>query len=82
MDYMQQFRNLRKERKIRQQEVADYLGVVRATYTMYENGKRCIDVQTFVKLCHFFCVTPNAILGFDEHDTKLQKISAGNGEKR
>jgi len=64
MDYAQQFRAIRKQQKISQEKVAEYLGVVRATYSMYETGKRNIDIRTFVKLCRFFNVTPNEILGF------------------
>ena len=65
MEYLKKFRELRDKHGWKQQEVADFLGVARATYTMYETGKRKIDIETFVKLCNLYHVTPNEMLGYN-----------------
>ena len=66
MNYGEIFCALRKKRGLNQSDVADYLGITRGAYGMYEIGRRKIDVDTLVKLCRFFEVTPNEVLGFEE----------------
>lgn len=66
MDYLERFYQLRKANKMRQEDIAGYLGVSRVTYTQYEGGKRKMDIETFVRMCRLFNVTPNEMLGFDE----------------
>lgn len=66
MEYLEKLRRLRINRDLRQEDVAEHLGVSRVAYTQYEGGKRKMDIDTFVKLCRFYSVTPNEILGFDE----------------
>lgn len=66
MNYGEIFCALRKKRGLNQSDVADYLGITRGAYGMYEIGRRKIDVDTLVKLCRFFEVTPNQVLGFEE----------------
>ena len=66
MNYGEIFCALRKKRGLDQSDVADYLGITRGAYGMYEIGPRKIDVDTLVKLCRFFEVTPNQVLGFEE----------------
>lgn len=66
MNCADKFCALRKQNHYKQEEVAAYLGISRGAYGMYEIGKRKIDIDTMVKLCRFYSVTPNEILGFDE----------------
>ena len=66
MNYGEIFCALRKKRGLNQSDVADYLGITRGAYGMYEIGRCKIDVDTLVKLCRFFEVTPNQVLGFEE----------------
>ena len=42
----------RKTKKMRQQEVADLLGIERATYANLERGTRKPSAQKMLKLCH------------------------------
>lgn len=55
-------RNLRHEKKLTQQEVANFLKVKRVTYTQYELNKREPDNETLQRLATFFSVTPNDLL--------------------
>ena len=48
---------LRKERKLRQEDMAKQLGIARTTYAMYEQGNREPDYNTLIKLATFFEVS-------------------------
>lgn len=56
-------KELRNEKKLTQQEVADYLGITRPAYTAYESGKRQPDFETLQKLATLFNVTTDFLLG-------------------
>ncbi|PFI17421.1 helix-turn-helix domain-containing protein [Bacillus cereus] len=54
---------LRKERKLRQEDMAKHLGIARTTYAMYEQGNREPDYNTLQKLADFFNVSVDYLLG-------------------
>ncbi|MFP9210935.1 helix-turn-helix domain-containing protein [Enterococcus faecalis] len=56
-------KELRNEKKLTQQEVADYLGITRPAYTAYESGKRQPDFESLQKLATLFNVTTDFLLG-------------------
>lgn len=58
-------KELREEKKLTQQEVADYLSMSRSTYAQYEIGRREPDFGTLSKLADFFGVTGDYLLGRD-----------------
>ncbi|MCU5101272.1 helix-turn-helix domain-containing protein [Bacillus cereus] len=71
---------LRKERKLRQEDMANQLGIARTTYAMYEQGNREPDYNTLIKLATFFEVSIDYLLGTTEmrqvtniHDPELYK---------
>ena len=45
---------LRMKKKIRQEDLAESIGVARTTYGMYEQGKRNPDFNTLNKIADFF----------------------------
>ncbi|MCU5063559.1 helix-turn-helix domain-containing protein [Bacillus cereus] len=57
---------LRKERKLRQEDMAKQLGIARTTYAMYEQGNREPDYSTLIKLANFFEVSIDYLLGTTE----------------
>lgn len=59
----ERLRNLRKERGLTQQAVADRLQVDRTTYTKYEIGRVSPDPQGLSKLADMFAVTVDTLLG-------------------
>ncbi|MHA4413311.1 helix-turn-helix domain-containing protein [Bacillus cereus] len=65
---------LRKERKLRQEDMANQLGIARTTYAMYEQGNREPDYNTLIKLATFFEVSIDYLLGTTEmrQDTDIQ----------
>ncbi|MFE9080942.1 helix-turn-helix domain-containing protein [Bacillus mobilis] len=57
---------LRKERRLRQEDMAKQLGIARTTYAMYEQGNREPDYNTLIKLATFFEVSIDYLLGTTE----------------
>ena len=52
---------------LKQQQVADAIGVSRSTYANYEASKRSPDIETLTKLADFYGITLDALVG---HKTK------------
>lgn len=57
------FREARELKRLTQDEVADKLGVARATYGRYENGQRECSFETLNKLADFLGVSTDYLLG-------------------
>ena len=60
------FKNLRKDNKLTQSELAAKLGVAPSTVGMYERGQREPDFETLEKIANFFCVNMNTLLGRED----------------
>ncbi len=65
MDYAQIIRNLREDRepKTSQKEIANLLGTTQQYYSEYENGNRKLPIEHLAKLCKFYGVSADYILG-------------------
>lgn len=63
MDYRLKFKELREDRDLKQQEIADICGVSDATVGHWENLKREMRIDCIVKLCEFYKVSSDYILG-------------------
>lgn len=70
---MQNLKELRKKKGVKQQEIADYLGITRAAYTNIENGKRETDFDTLNKLANYFDVSIDYLFGKTNDSTPLSK---------
>lgn len=60
---LQNLKNLREYRDIRQKTLAGYLGVSQNTYSQYENGIISISPEMLVKLGDYFDVSVDYLLG-------------------
>lgn len=63
MTYLEKLRALREDRDYSQKQIADMLGVAQTTYSQYELGRRALPIELFVKLCRFYKVSADDILG-------------------
>lgn len=63
MDYRQKFKNLRIDKDLTQQDVANVCGVSDATVGHWENGLRDMKIDSIIKLCNFYKVSADYILG-------------------
>lgn len=73
---MNALKRLRKEKGVTQQEVADYLGVNRVSYTDYENEKNKISPERLSKLADYFNVSVDEILGRDSSAPAPKRTTA------
>ena len=59
-------RELRKERGLTQQQVADHLNIDRSTYAYYESGRSRLNINLVVDLAHLFQVSYATLIGRPE----------------
>lgn len=61
---------IRKERGIRQEEFAKYMGVSRQTISSLENGRYNPSITLAYKIAKYFELTIEEVFIFDEEDLK------------
>ncbi len=66
MDYRQKFKQLRTDRDLTQQQIAEICNVSDATVGHWENLKREMNIDSIVKLCRFYNISPEYIFGFTD----------------
>ncbi|MDE7239927.1 MAG: helix-turn-helix domain-containing protein, partial [Lachnospiraceae bacterium] len=67
---------LRHERKIRQEELADFVGVTKASVSKWENGQTMPDITILPQLASFFDIRIDELVGYEPQLSKeqIQKI--------
>lgn len=71
MDYRHKFRDLRIDNDLTQQYIADLCKVSDATVGHWENLKRDMKIDCIIKLCQFYNVSSDYILGLSKNKRKL-----------
>lgn len=71
-------KELRKNRKISQQVIADYFGVTRGTVSNWEIGRREPDLETLEKLAKFYGVSLNYFQNENVQDDILELLARAN----
>ncbi|MDE5671381.1 MAG: helix-turn-helix domain-containing protein [Eubacterium sp.] len=66
MDYIKIIRDLREDNDITQQEIADYLGTSQTMYARYERGANELPIHHLIKLCEYYNVSADYILGIKD----------------
>ena len=59
-------RDLREDRDITQQELADYLNIHQSAYSHYEKGIRQPSIDTLIKLAYFYDTSIDYIVGITD----------------
>ena len=65
---MNRLKELRKAKKLTQQELADYMQITRRGYQKWESGESQIKPDKAQKLADFFGVSIAHLLGYDDND--------------
>ncbi len=73
MNYAQRIKDLREDRDMTQQEIAEVLKTARNYYGEYERGSRPLPIEHLITLCRFYNVSPEYILGFTNEVKPLPK---------
>lgn len=66
MNYLDNIRAIRKERGYSQADIAEVLETTQQHYSCYENGKNELPVRHLIKLCIFYDVSADWLLGLKE----------------
>jgi transcriptional regulator with XRE-family HTH domain len=64
-------KELRKNSKLTQEQMAQYLGVDQSLVTKLENGSRALNVSLVEKICSLFCCSEDYLLGADDVYTPM-----------
>lgn len=65
---MNRLRDLREDRDLRQIDVSNATGIDQRTLSNYETGKTNPDSFAIIKLCDFYNVSADYLLGRDSED--------------
>ncbi|MCI1954946.1 MAG: helix-turn-helix domain-containing protein [Oscillospiraceae bacterium] len=63
----QRLRDLREDRDLNQQTLADLLNVGQTTYSRYENGTLDIPSASLIKLAEFYGTSVDYLLGLTDN---------------
>lgn len=66
--FKKRLKELRLEKNITQEELADFLNVSKSTISLYENGVREPDLKLLVSIADYFNVSTDYLLGRIESD--------------
>lgn len=58
-------RKIREQKEVKQQEIADMIGMHRSNYSKIESGQRDISVEALDKIAKYFGMTIDQIINFE-----------------
>ena len=67
MDYIRRIRDLREDSDYTQEYVAHVLGTSQTMYARYERGANELPIRHLIKLCKFYHVSADYLLGLSKH---------------
>lgn len=73
MEIAHRIRNIREDHVLTQKQIADVLNTSQQYYSEYENGKREIPTRHVLKLCRFYNVSADYLLGLTDTCKELPK---------
>ncbi|MBO5278683.1 MAG: helix-turn-helix transcriptional regulator [Lachnospiraceae bacterium] len=76
MKYNERIREIREDRNLTQQKVADLLHVGQRTYCDYESGKTRIPIESILILAKFYDVSVDYITGASNDKAEYPRNSA------
>ena len=66
MDYRTRLKNLREDRDLKQREVAKVINKSQQGYSHIEEGRAELKIDDLIKLCRFYGVTADYLIGMTE----------------
>lgn len=67
MEYYERIRALREDADLTQTQVAEAIGTNQSYYSKQELGKKPIPIEQLIKLCQYFHVSADYILGLPKN---------------
>ncbi|WP_428231164.1 helix-turn-helix domain-containing protein [Flavobacterium sp.] len=69
---------LRKNKKLSQEQLAEYLHISQSAYARMENGESHTWAIHILKICKIFEITPDELLKVDANKKEMSSISSAN----
>lgn len=63
--YNDRIRELREDHDLTQRQIAEVLGIKQQVYSNYELGFRSLPIEHLIKLCKYYNVSSDWVLGLD-----------------
>lgn len=73
MKYAQRIKDLREDNDLKQSTVANKIGISQQYYSEYERSKRELPIRHLIRLCEYYNVSADYILGFTDEKKELPK---------
>ncbi len=73
MNYVDRIISLREDKDLNQKCIAEVLGKSQQGYSHLETGRAKFTVEDIIKLCKYYNVSADYILGFTDVKSKLPK---------
>ena len=67
MDYIDRLTEIRNDRDIKQSTISEILGVKQSAVSKYEKRRTQYTVDDIIKLCNFYKISADYILGLPEN---------------
>ena len=61
-NFSEKIRDLRKQKGVSQATIAEFLGITKQAYSLYETGKREPDFETLLQLAEYFGTDTDSLL--------------------
>lgn len=81
MDYVERLTNLRKDKDIDQATISNILGVKQSAISKYEKRRTQYKVDDIIKLCLYYGVSADYILGLPQDLDYPKRQKHGNHQK-
>ena len=63
MKYYQRLKDLRNDRDLKQEDIAEYLKISQTLYSRYELGKHMMGIDKYIELAKFYNVSLDYLAG-------------------
>lgn len=82
--YIPRLKEIRTDKDISQQQIAEYLKITQQQYSLYESGQRDLPIKLLVELSKYYQLSTDYILGLsntERQNTIKYQINGGNFNK-
>jgi len=69
--HFKRLKDLREDKDLKQENIANLLKITRQQYGLYETGKRTIPIDLLITLAHFYDTSIDYIVGISNRKEKL-----------
>lgn len=70
--YTARLRQVREANNLTQREMSDILGISQQHYSMYERGKRILDIEQVIRVCRALNTSADYLLGLSDEQRALR----------